>query len=65
MAKKQKRPPEALGRYDNFVYLLAELELVMAAGTIRWSAATAKATKLRLEELATAMGRVIAQIENE
>jgi hypothetical protein len=38
--------------------------LVIEGGTIEWSAATASATKQRLDELATKMSRIIAQIES-
>ena len=56
--------PEAFSDYEGFIYLLAELELVIESGTIGWSVATATATKRRLEELAARMDRIIEQIGN-
>jgi hypothetical protein len=64
VVKKRKQLPEAFSDYEGFVYLLAELELVIEGGTIGWSVATASATKHRLEELAARMNRIIQQIDN-
>ncbi|MBV9247713.1 MAG: hypothetical protein JO227_00505 [Acetobacteraceae bacterium] len=50
--------------YENFVYLMAELELIIEGGTIRWSLATANATKHRLNELRRRVDSIIAQIED-
>jgi hypothetical protein len=65
VVRKPKQLQETFSDYEGFVYLLAELELVIEAGTIRWSVITANATKHRLVELAARMDRIIGQIENE
>jgi hypothetical protein len=65
VARKTRQLPQTFTGYENFVYLLAELELVIEGGTIEWSVATANATKHRLEELARKMERIIGQVESE
>ncbi|MBV9685905.1 MAG: hypothetical protein JO096_01675 [Alphaproteobacteria bacterium] len=65
MARKRRGPLEAFGDYESFTYLLTELELLVQAGTVQWSKATANATKLRLEELAARLQQAITQLERE
>jgi hypothetical protein len=65
MVRKPKQSPEVFTAYENFIYLLTELELVVEAGAIRWSPATVNSAKRRLEELAAKMHQVIRQIEDE
>jgi hypothetical protein len=38
MVRKRKTPPKTFGAYENFSYLLTELELLIEAGTVRWPA---------------------------
>jgi hypothetical protein len=63
--RRRKQSPDGFSSYEGFIYLLAELELVIEAGNIRWSLPAANATKYRFEELAIKMGRIIAQIDNK
>jgi hypothetical protein len=65
VVRKPKRQPEVFSGYENFIYLLTELELVVDAGTIQWSATTAGAATRRLEKLAARTRLAITQIENE
>jgi hypothetical protein len=65
VVRKRKQSPDSFSSYEGFVYLLAELELVIEAGDIQWSLPAANATKYRLEELAVKMGRIIAEINNK
>ena len=53
------------GDYESFTYFLTELELLIEAGSIQWSRGIASATKLRLEELATRLQMVLAQLDDE
>ena len=65
MVKKGRAEPAIFGDYANFLYLLTELELIVEAGTVHWSKATANATELRLEELAARMKRLATELEKE
>lgn len=60
MARKPKRLSDAITSYDNFLYLLAELELIVGSGKIDWSSrsATATAARCRLETLVAQMGKL-------
>jgi hypothetical protein len=54
MVRKPK-PASALKpftRYENFLYLLTELELTVASGKISWTATSAMAAWRRLDKLA-------------
>jgi hypothetical protein len=62
---RRPRPRELFSRYENFIYLLTELELAMKRGGIEWSETMARAAKRRLEVLATRMERIIAQSDEE
>ena len=65
MFGKRKRPPEVFSGYESLNYHLTELELIIEAGTIQWSAETANAARDRLKNLATTIRRIITRIENE
>jgi hypothetical protein len=65
MTRKRRKAPNYFGDYESFAYFLTELELLVEAGTIQWSEATAQATQLRLRELATRLQKVIAQLDEE
>lgn len=62
---KRKKTAQTFSRYENFVYLLTELETTVDSGTICWSAAAAAAAKVRLNLLEQALDAVIRQIGNE
>jgi hypothetical protein len=65
LASKRQRSPQVFNGYESFVYLLTELEAAVDSGTIRWSATTAAAAKIRLGLLEKALGSVMRQIGNE
>ena len=48
MVRKPKQRVQLFSDYENFVYLMAELELLIESGTIEWSVGTANATKHRM-----------------
>jgi hypothetical protein len=58
MARKPKVSSYAFTPYDNFLYLLAELELVVGAGKIEWSSTSVSAARQRLEILAAKMAQL-------
>jgi hypothetical protein len=57
MVKKPKpaSAPKPFTSYENFLYLLAELELTVAAGNISWTATSAMMAWRRLDNLAAEM----------
>jgi len=55
MARKSKARPAAFTLNDNFLYLLAELELLVGSGDIDWSSASATVARQRLEKLVVRM----------
>jgi hypothetical protein len=55
MVRKPRKPPEPVTRYENFLYLLAELERVVASGKIECSAASALEAWHRLGRLTAAV----------
>lgn len=65
MVRKPKKSSEVYTAYDNFLYLLAELELVVGSGTIRWSASSASRARQRMDVLAATMGRLANKFESE
>jgi hypothetical protein len=58
MARKSKASSELFTVYENFLYLLAEIELVIGSGKIEWSPATTAAARRRLEVLVAKMGKL-------
>jgi hypothetical protein len=47
--------------YENFLYLLAEMEAAIDRGTIRWSPETAKAAQRRLGRLFMRLDAIATQ----
>jgi hypothetical protein len=58
MAKRSKASSELFTAYENFLYLLAEIELVIRSQKIDWSPTTAAAARRRLEVLVAKMGKL-------
>lgn len=65
MVRKPKTSSEVFTAYDNFLYLLAELELVVGSGRIRWSAPSASRARQRIDVLAATMGQLANKFESE
>jgi hypothetical protein len=65
MVIKPRAPRGSFTHHENFLYLLAELELVVGSGKIEWSAASAVLAQRRLDRLAAAMHQLASQLENE
>jgi hypothetical protein len=64
MKKKRTIPPEAFSGNEIFHYFLTELELVVASGTIRWTAASTIAARSRLDKLAAMIDQLRTQPGN-
>jgi hypothetical protein len=68
MVRRPKPPPASkpFTSYENFLYLLTELELTVASGKISWTATSAMMTWRRLDKLATEAQQRANQLnENE
>jgi hypothetical protein len=65
MARKPRPPPEVITSYENFLYLLAELELVVQSGAVRWTAAAAIMAARRLDKLAGKMHELAVQFDGD
>ena len=55
MVRRPPKPPEVFTSYENFLYLLAELELAIASGKIEWPEASVTAAWRRLDRLTAAV----------
>lgn len=64
MRKNRKAPPETFSGNEIFHYFLTELELIVASGTIRWTAASTVAARNRLDKLAAMMDQLQNQLGN-
>jgi hypothetical protein len=65
MVRKRKMPPEAFTSHERFVYLLTELEFVIASGTVKWTPASAEMAMDRVNRIATVMHQIAAQCESD
>jgi hypothetical protein len=63
--RKPSAPPGPFTQYENFLYLLAELELIVGSNKIRWSAESAILAQRRLDKLAAAVHQLASQLQNE
>jgi hypothetical protein len=64
MARKPKVQPEIFTSYERFVYLVAELEFVVASGTVEWTPASVATASDRLERIAAALHQLEFRIKN-
>ncbi len=58
MARRSKASSELFTAYENFQYLLAEIEFVIRSGKIEWSQTAAAVARRRLEVLVAQMGKL-------
>jgi hypothetical protein len=61
----EQRQLKAFTGYESFLYLLAELEMVIAGGTVQWTIATADAARRRLEVLALTIRRETNTVDQD
>jgi hypothetical protein len=58
MARKSKASSEPFTVYENFLYLLAEIELVIGSQKIQWSPITTAKARERLEVLVAKLSKL-------
>jgi hypothetical protein len=63
--RKPTAPPGSFTQYENFLYLLTELELMVGSNKIRWSAESAILAQRRLDKLTAAVHQSVSQLENK
>jgi hypothetical protein len=63
--RKPAAPPGSFTQYENFLYLLSELELIVGSNKIRWSADAVILAQCRLDKLAAAVHQLVSKLENE
>ena len=63
--RKSRTPPGSFTPYENFLYLLTELELIVGSNKITWTAASAILAQRRLDKLTAAVHQLVSQLENE
>jgi hypothetical protein len=64
MARQPKVQPQVFTSDERFVYLLAELEFVVASGTVEWTPASVATAKTRVDRIATALHQLEFRIKN-
>jgi hypothetical protein len=62
MSKPPRGRPGPDAEYENFLYLLAEMERAIEQGTVAWSVASAEAAHHRLEKLSTELVRIASKL---
>ena len=55
MARMPKEQPQVFSSYERFVYLVAELEFVVASGTVEWTPASVATASNRVDRIAAAL----------
>jgi hypothetical protein len=64
MARKRNVQPQVFTGYERFVYLLTELEFVVASGTVEWTPASATMARDRVDRIAAALHQLEFAIKN-
>jgi len=64
MARKPKVQAQVFTSYERFVYLLAELEFVVASDTVEWTPASVLTAKTRVDRIASALHQLEFRIKN-
>jgi hypothetical protein len=63
--RKPRLPAGSFTQYENFLYLLTELELIVGSKKVNWSADSAILAQRRLDKLTAAVHQLVRQLENE
>jgi hypothetical protein len=58
MSKRDSSPVVSTAVYENFLYLLWEIESAVGRNVIQWSTETAESARRRLENLASALNHI-------
>ena len=64
MSRKPKVHAQVFTSHERFVYLLAELEIVIASGTVEWTTASVATARNRVDRIATALHQLEFRIRN-
>jgi hypothetical protein len=64
MVRKPKVQPQVFTGYERFVFLLVELEFVVASGTVEWTPASVATARNRVDRIATALHQLEFRIKN-
>ena len=64
MSRKPKVHAQVFTSHERFVYLLAELEIVIASGTVEWTTASVATARSRVDRIATALHQLEFRIKN-
>jgi hypothetical protein len=64
MARKPKEQPQDFSSYERFVYLVAELEFVVASGTVEWTPASVATARNRVDRIAAALHQLEFGMKN-
>ena len=64
MSRKPKVHAQVFTSHERFVYLLAELEIVVASGTVEWTTASVATARNRVDRIATALHQLEFRIKN-
>jgi hypothetical protein len=65
MSKRKPNPAARGAAYDNFLYLLAEMERTLERGTIQWTPASALAAQRRLVNMFAELGVIAIRVGEE
>jgi hypothetical protein len=65
MPKRKSDPAASATGYDNFLYLLSEMEASFARGNIQWTAASARAAQRRLVDVFAELGAIAVRLGEE
>jgi hypothetical protein len=62
MPRRRLDPTVAVAAYENFLYLLWEMETSLTRGTIRWTPETAQAARRRLVKVSADLSVIAARL---
>jgi hypothetical protein len=64
MARKPNVQPQVFTSYERFVYLLTDLEFVVASGTVEWTPASMATARDRMDRIAAALHQLEFGMKN-
>jgi hypothetical protein len=65
MPKRKTHPAAGDAAYENFLYLLAEMERALERGTIQWTPASAQSAQRRLVNMFAELGVIAVRLGEE
>jgi hypothetical protein len=64
MSKRDASGAVSTAVYENFLYLLWEMESAIGRNVIQWSTEMAESARCRLEDLASALNHIVIGLRN-